>query len=109
MVDDALAILTNPDCDIREFGQLMHEGWITKRGISNNISNDVIDQIYATARSQGAIGGKLMGAGGGGFMILFVPPERQASIKNALSDFVHVPFKFERGGSSVCVYEPQGL
>lgn len=109
MVDESLSILTNPDCDIAEFGRMMDEAWKIKRGISSNISNDFIDDIYKTAKDNGAIGGKLMGAGGGGFMALFAPPDRHEHIRNALSNFVHVPFKFEQQGSTVCVYEPQGF
>lgn len=109
MVHDALSILTAPDRDIMDFGLLMDEAWKIKRGLSSNISNETIDEIYQTAMDNGAIGGKLMGAGGGGFMSFFAPPERHQDIISALAGFVHVPFRFEQGGSIICVYEPNGF
>ena len=80
-----------------------------KRSISTNVSTELIDEIYSTAKKNGAIGGKLMGAGGGGFMVFFAPPNCHEGIRSALSEFVHVPFGFEHQGSTVCVYEPQGF
>jgi len=109
MVTEALSILAAPDGDLLDFGRLLDEGWKCKRSLSNNISNDTIDQIYKIGIDNGAIGGKLMGAGGGGFICFFAPPEKHQSIKNALSSFIHVPFKFEKGGSTICVYEPNGF
>lgn len=109
MVHEALSILTAPERDILDFGRLMDEAWKIKRGLSSNISNETIDTIYNTAMENGAIGGKLMGAGGGGFMTFFAPPERHQDILNALAGFVHVPFRIEQGGSTICVYEPNGF
>ena len=109
MVHEALSILISPERDIMDFGRLMDEAWKIKRGISSNISNETIDTIYNTAMRNGAIGGKLMGAGGGGFMTFFAPPDKHPDILNALADFVHVPFRFEHEGCTICVYEPNGF
>ena len=92
-----------------EFGRLLHEAWTIKRSISRSISTNLIDNIYETARENGALGGKLMGAGGGGFMVFFAAPNKHNKIIKALSKLVHVPFRFENSGSTVCVYEPNGL
>jgi D-glycero-alpha-D-manno-heptose-7-phosphate kinase len=105
MVDQALDILSN-DKDIRLFGELLHDAWIFKKLLSNKISSSQIDDIYTKARGSGAIGGKLLGAGGGGFMLLFVEPSKQASVKKALKDFIFVPFEFENSGSQIIYYEP---
>ena len=107
-VEQSLSILNSNVC-ASEFGRLLHEAWTIKRNISRNISTNLIDNIYETARENGALGGKLMGAGGGGFMVFFAAPNKHAKIKKALSKLVHVPFRFENGGSTVCVYEPNGL
>lgn len=89
---------------ITDFGQLLHEGWQLKRKMSHKISTSEIDQIYATARDAGAVGGKLLGAGGGGFMLLFVPPEKQKSVREKLKQLIHVRFAFEYGGSNIIFY-----
>jgi D-glycero-alpha-D-manno-heptose-7-phosphate kinase len=109
MVEDALRILQDPDRPLADFGALMHEGWRLKRGLSDQVSTPAIDRFYETARDAGATGGKLLGAGGGGFMLLFVAPERQASVRAALKDLIHVPFGFDEGGSRVVLYQPNGL
>ena len=106
MVDDAVGIVTGSN-DITDFGELLHESWVLKRGITKSVSTPLVDSVYESARSAGAIGGKLLGAGGGGFMLLFTPPEQQESVRNALSDLVHIPFRFERDGSSIILYEPE--
>lgn len=105
MVDEALDILSN-DRDIRLFGELLHTAWICKQSLSEKVSSSQIDNIYEIARKAGAIGGKLLGAGGGGFMLLFVEPEKQSQVREALNGFVHVPFQFEAAGSQVIYYEP---
>jgi len=109
MVEEALSILGSQNNNILDFGYLLNEAWKLKRALSSNISNDTIDLIYKTALANGAIGGKLMGAGGGGFICFFAPPERHKGIRNALANYIHVPFKFEKAGSTICVYEPQGF
>ena len=109
MVDEAIRILATPSTPIVEFGRLLDEAWRHKRKLSEKISTSEVDGFYETARSAGAIGGKLMGAGGGGFMLLFVPPELQAKVRSRLAKLVHVPFAFESGGSRVVLYQPNGL
>jgi D-glycero-alpha-D-manno-heptose-7-phosphate kinase len=105
MVDEAISIL-NSNTSIMEFGKMLHEAWKLKRSLSEKVSTSQIDEIYEAAREAGAIGGKLLGAGGGGFMVLFVRPEDQPSIKERLCKLLHVPFKFENHGSQIVVYEP---
>jgi D-glycero-alpha-D-manno-heptose-7-phosphate kinase len=108
MVDEALAILNNEHGDIIDFGKLLHESWKLKRSLTDNISTSEIDNIYEIALRAGAIGGKLLGAGGGGFMIIFAPPEVQQRIKARLMGLLLVPFRFENGGSQVIFYQPNG-
>ena len=105
MVEDALEILDS-ERDLRAFGDLLHQGWMLKRGLTTKVSNATIDAVYEQARGAGAIGGKLLGAGGGGFMILFVPPEQQEDVRRTLSNLVHVPFSFENSGSQIVNYAP---
>lgn len=109
MVDQAIAILQNPAAPLDEFGRLLHDAWMLKRTLSDRVSTQFIDEIYDTARRAGAIGGKVLGAGGGGFIVFFVPPERHQSVKDALHGLVQVPFKFENAGSRIVLYQPNGL
>lgn len=99
-VAHAANILTNGG-NISEFGELMHMNWMLKKSLSDCISNSYLDSLYDAARQSGAIGGKLIGAGGGGFLLMFVPPKRQQAVKVALSELVHVPFRFEDNGSEI--------
>jgi len=108
MVDTGLDILGSA-APLNEFGQLLHEGWKIKRNLSDKVSNSHIDEIYEAARSAGAIGGKITGAGGGGFMLLFVPPEKQKNVRERLSKLTHVPILFEQSGSRIVLYQPNGL
>jgi len=107
MVDKAVEILNNSFYDIRDFGRLLHESWQIKRSLTHMISTDEIDGIYEAACSAGALGGKLLGAGGGGFILLFVEPKVQTKIKEKLKHLVHVPFAFEKTGSQVIMYSTQ--
>lgn len=107
MVDKAVAILTNDAVPLEEFGKLLDHSWKIKRGLTNLISTSQIDNIYDRGLKAGAIGGKLCGAGAGGFMLFFVPLERQAQVKEVLKDLLHVPFKFENQGSQVIFNSPQ--
>ena len=109
MVDEAIALLQNPRTSIEEFGTLLNEGWQYKRRLSERVSSPGIDQLYDAAMDAGAIGGKILGAGGGGFLLLFARPERHAAIRERLNHLVHVPFKFEDAGSRVVLYQPNGL
>lgn len=99
-VDKALQILGG-DGNLDEFGRLLHENWMMKRKQSDFISNSFIDGIYGRAIQAGALGGKLLGAGQAGFVLFYVPAEKQNSVKNALSDLLHVPFQFESEGCSI--------
>ena len=108
MVDRAIEILTSATTDLKEFGHLLHESWILKRELSPRVSNSTIDGLYERARRAGAVGGKLLGAGGGGFMLLFVPPGDRANVAAALGDMIRVPFKFDASGSRVVLYQPDG-
>lgn len=109
MVDEAAEILGNPKRPLAEFGRLLHEGWMAKRKLADNISTPFIDEIYQTARDAGALGGKILGAGGGGFILLFAEPERQAAIRERLKDLISVDFTLGSPGSKIVVYEPSGL
>lgn len=104
MVDESINVLTGTG-DIREFGFLLHESWLLKRKISNKISPSFIDDIYQRGIRAGALGGKLLGAGGGGFMLFFVEPEFKARVCEALKDLLLVPFQFETSGSQIIFYE----
>ena len=106
LVDEATSVL-NGRGDIDEFGKLMHEGWQLKRGLSSKISNPRVEELYERALSAGALGGKLTGAGGGGFLLLFVPPSRQANVREKLNKLIHVPFRFEFSGSEIIFYDPE--
>lgn len=106
LVEESLSIL-NSGQDLTGFGELLHEAWETKRTLSNKISNSQVDELYDLARNAGAIGGKLTGAGGGGFFLLFVHPEKKAEVKNKLNQLIHVPFKFEFSGSQIIFFEPE--
>lgn len=105
MVGESVKILCGKR-DLKEFGKLLHEGWLIKKSLTNKISNSTIDDIYSAARSSGALGGKLLGAGGGGFMLLFAKPQDQPKIKAKLKKLLYVPFKFEDTGSQIIVYQP---
>jgi len=109
MVDEAAGILQDVRRPIADFGKLLDASWQYKRRLSDKVSTPEIDHIYETAMVAGATGGKLLGAGGGGFMLLFAAPERQAAIRDRLANLVHVPFEFDDSGSKVVLYQPNGL
>jgi len=109
MVNEAMDILNGPDRYLLEFGKLLDEGWRYKKSLSDKVSMPVIDQIYDAALKAGAIGGKILGAGGGGFLLLFAPPENQPRVKEKLKDLIHVPIRFEGAGSKIVLYQPNGL
>jgi D-glycero-alpha-D-manno-heptose-7-phosphate kinase len=104
LVDEALGIL-NSGRALDDFGHLLHEAWLTKRSLSASVSNPQVDALYDAAREAGALGGKLTGAGGGGFLLLFVPPERQPDVRESLRHLIHVPFDFEPEGSQILFCE----
>jgi D-glycero-alpha-D-manno-heptose-7-phosphate kinase len=109
LVDEGEAILANPEQPLSDFGQLLHQGWQIKRSLTEKISNPAIDEIYEAGLSAGALGGKLLGAGGGGFMLFYVPPERRKALRARLRKLLCVPFTLSNTGSSVVLYEPEAL
>ncbi len=107
MVDEAIGILQSTG-SILPFGDLLHEGWKLKRSLTQRISNPDIDDLYKNARRAGAIGGKLLGAGGGGFLLLFVRPEDQEAVRESLNGNLQVPVEFENNGSRIIFYDSDG-
>lgn len=99
-VGEAVNILQSRG-NLNAFGHLLHESWLLKRSLANNISSGFIDEIYDQGRKAGALGGKLLGAGGGGFMLFFAHPDKHAAIKESLQDLLYVPFKFSDKGSEI--------
>ncbi len=106
-VSDALAIL-NSNEDILEFGSLLNETWKMKKMLADNVTDERIDAMYRAGMENGAVGGKLLGAGGGGFMLFFVSREKREELKKAMRDYVCVPFRFENSGSQVIYYTHGG-
>jgi len=104
MVNEAVGILNGKD--LVPFGQLLDESWKLKRTLSGKISTPHIDDLYAAAKRAGAVGGKLLGAGGGGFLLLFVEPRKKPKVRAALKGLLEVPFKFEGLGSQIIFYQP---
>lgn len=104
MVETAAGILKGHG-DICDFGRLLHENWLLKRNLSSRVSTAEIDSIYQAGRDAGAVGGKILGAGGGGFLLFFARPEHQAQIRAKLGKLLHVPFRFETLGSQIIHYD----
>jgi D-glycero-alpha-D-manno-heptose-7-phosphate kinase len=100
LVEESLSILSSEQ-DLSGFGELLHEAWQAKRSLSASVSNTYIDEIYDQALSAGAIGGKLTGAGGGGFLLVFVPLDRQHEVRERLNQLIYVPFQFEFSGTQI--------
>ncbi|MBU2250977.1 MAG: kinase [Candidatus Omnitrophica bacterium] len=106
MVAAAMDILNQSKDSYDEFGKLLNENWMLKRSLTSKISTPVIDEIYESAIRAGASGGKLLGAGGGGFILFFVKPELQPQVRKALGELLYVPFKFDTLGSQIIYYAP---
>src|SRR6185437_13914878 len=104
MVGEALSILGSTTAPLEDIGKLMHESWTFKRSLAEGVSNPVIDGIYDAAIAAGASGGKILGAGGGGFILFFAKPELQDAIREKLNRLIHVAFRFETGGSKILHY-----
>ena len=104
MVEEALNILNGSTDRLMDFGKLLHETWQIKRSLTPHITNPFIDEVYEAAMEAGTLGGKLLGAGGGGFMLFFVKPELQPRVKEKLGKLLHVPFRFENLGSQIIYY-----
>jgi len=109
MVEEAMRILSARNRSLDEFGDLLHQAWLIKKRLSDRVSTTEIDEIYQRARDAGALGGKLLGAGGGGFLLLFARPDDQPRIREALSHLIHAPVNFDESGSRVVLYQPNGL
>lgn len=107
LVDEAERILTSSERDIDDFGRLLDKTWNLKRSISPQISKDSIDLLYEKGIKAGALGGKLLGAGGGGFLLFYVPKEFQANVRKTFSNLMEVPFNFEKNGTEVIYYAPE--
>lgn len=107
LVDDAERVLTDKNSDLDDFGRLLDHTWKLKRQTGSAVSTDSIDGLYAKGIEAGAIGGKLLGAGGGGFLVFYVPPEKQKVVKEAMKALMYIPFEFENGGSRVIHYTPE--
>jgi D-glycero-alpha-D-manno-heptose-7-phosphate kinase len=107
LVDEAERVLTEKGADIDDFGRLLDHTWKLKRQTGAAVSTDGIDALYAKGMAAGALGGKLLGAGGGGFLVFYVTPEHQAAVREAMSDLMYVPFEFENGGTRVIHYTPE--
>jgi D-glycero-alpha-D-manno-heptose-7-phosphate kinase len=106
LVDEGVSILSSAG-SITGFGDLLHEAWQAKRALSATVSNDEVNRLYERARGAGALGGKLTGAGGGGFLLLFVEPDRHDDVREELCELIHVPIKLDFSGSQIIYYEPE--
>lgn len=107
LVDEAEAALTDKARPLSDFGRLLDETWRLKRGAGSKVSTGPIDGLYARGMAAGALGGKLLGAGGGGFLVFFAEPDARRSVRAALSDLLHIPFEFESDGTRVVYYDPE--
>ena len=107
MVEEAVKILDRKTDPAEEFGKLLHESWMLKRSLANAVTNQEIDDVYEIGCKAGAYGGKLLGAGGGGFILFIAPPDKHTAIREALNDLVYVNFKFDTDGSKVIVFDPE--
>ena len=107
LVDEAEKVLTDETCDLDDFGRLLNKTWELKRQTGNAISTSNIDLLYKMGMDAGALGGKLLGAGGGGFLIFYVQPDKQKSVKEELKDLLYIPFCFEDSGTQVIHYTPE--
>ena len=107
LVDEAEAVLQDDHSDLDEFGRLLDYTWQLKRQTGGNVSTDSIDKLYADGKAAGALGGKLLGAGGGGFLVFYVQPEKQEAVMEAMKDLLYIPFEFENSGTRVIYYSPE--
>lgn len=107
LVDEAEAVLTDKNRDLDDFGRLLNTTWRLKKGTGGAISTGSIDKLYERGMEAGALGGKLLGAGGGGFLVFYVQPEKQEAVKETMKELMHIPFEFENGGTRVIHYTPE--
>jgi D-glycero-alpha-D-manno-heptose-7-phosphate kinase len=104
LVEPAAEVLRSTGSLLR-FGELLHEAWVLKRSLPGSVSNPEIDAHYEAARGAGAVGGKLLGAGGGGFLLFYVEPDRQSAVRTALASLFELPFRFDDSGSRITYYD----
>ena len=107
LVDEAESILVDQTKDLDDFGRLLNHTWQLKKQTGNAVSTSNIDVLYDKGMQAGALGGKLLGAGGGGFLVFYVQPEYQSAVKEALKELMYIPFQFEDGGTKVIHYTPE--
>lgn len=107
LVDEAEKVLTDKNKSLDDFGYLLDHTWKLKRQTGSSISTNSIDALYQKGIEAGALGGKLLGAGGGGFLVFYVQPEKQDAVRWAMKDLMYIPFKFEDGGTRVIHYTPE--
>ena len=107
LVDEAEKVLVDKQSDLDEFGRLLDHTWRIKRKTVNTVSTNSIDELYDKGLKAGALGGKLLGAGGGGFLVFYVEPDKQEKVKKAMEDLLYIPFEFEDGGTRVIHYSPE--
>lgn len=107
LVDEAEKVLTDRQTDLNEFGRMLDHTWKLKRQTGNAVSTSDIDLLYEKGMKAGALGGKLLGAGGGGFLVFYVEPDKQDNVKNAMDNLLHISFQFEDGGTQVIHYTPE--
>lgn len=107
LVDDAERVLTDKNADLDDFGRMLDHTWRLKRQTGAAVSTNSIDELYAKGMAAGALGGKLLGAGGGGFLVFYVQPEYQEAVRQAMKDLMYIPFEFENGGTRVIHYTPE--
>lgn len=109
LVDEAEKILVDKSNDLDDFGSLLDETWQLKRATGKAVSTDSIDELYSIAINNGALGGKLLGAGGGGFLVFYVPEEKQQNVRSALKKLMYIPYEFENAGTRVIHYTPEAF
>ena len=107
LVDDAQKVLVDQSADLNDFGRLLDHTWKLKRQTGSAVSTSGIDALYDKGMAAGALGGKLLGAGGGGFLVFYVPKEKQEAVREAMKDLLYIPFKFENEGTKVIYYEAE--
>ncbi len=107
LVDEAEKVLTDAQSDLDDFGRLLNTTWQLKRGKNSVVSTNEIDILYEKGIQAGALGGKLLGAGGGGFLVFYVKPEHQKAVMEAMDGLLHIPFCFEDGGTRIIHYTPE--
>lgn len=107
MVDEAEEILCNKNKDLDDFGRLLDKSWKLKKQTGKGVSTGAIDELYKKGIQAGALGGKLLGAGGGGFLVFYVQPEKQKAVKKAMKDLMYIPFEFDNEGATIVHYTPE--